>query len=320
MIKVQYIFKNYRRFIRNHQFHRDIFRKLGCYSEVTPKYYRKIDSKITCRNILFIFTGAMGDIVNAFTTLKAIKRKYPESLITWATLGKYSELVEISGVDKVLECSDRFEIPVDWIRQNLPDKIFFPEPAAHSLEWKEMGLHSISFIAKSCEVRIEKNRTIISENTDANKFIRKYLESKGVKKEYITFSHVSGTASAWELSRVKRFIQTIKLPVVLLGSEIDPMIEGAIQIFGKSIPQVIEIIRNSKVFIGPDSGCSWLATTTDVPMLILMDSQRQKDLPVGFVSILSGEKNNMVEGTIDYSVKKVFNKVISMINKIEDVT
>ena len=315
IINAQHSYQDYRRFIKSYLFHRDIFHTLREYTEVSPQYYRRINSNKTPKNILFLFTGAMGDIVNAFPTIEALRRKYPKTLITWATLRKYSKLVEMSGVDQVIECRDRFEIPIDSIKHNFPDKIFYPEPAAHSLEWQEKGLHGISFIARSCEVEVKRYRTIISEDIHINEFIRKYLKSKGIEKGYIAFSHVSGTASAWEFSRVKKFIRMIKLPVVLLGSETDPRIEGAIHFFGKPIPQVIEIIRNSKIFIGPDSGCSWLATTTDVPMLILMDPQQQKTCPVGFGNILNGEKNNIMEGTIDYSVAQVSNIVFSMVNE-----
>lgn len=310
----QHSYVKYRRLTKNNLFHSDIFHTLNGYEEVTPQYYKRFDSNEECRNILFLFTGAMGDIVCAFTTIKALKKKHPLSSITWATIKPYFELVKMSGIDQVIECSDRLDIPIDWIEQNLPDKIFYPEPAAHYLEIIEIGSHFCEFIAKSCNVQPQKNRTIIPNDIRANQSVREYLESKGIKNDYITLSHVTTTSKAWKLTLVKKFIRKVKVPVVLLGSKTDPKIKGAIHFFGKPIPQLIEIIRSSKLFIGPDSGCSWLASTTDVAMLVLMDPQRPKEFPVGFVNLLNGEKNNIIEGTIDWSVTQVLDKLNELLN------
>jgi ADP-heptose:LPS heptosyltransferase len=79
---------------------------------------------------------------------------------------------------------------------------------------------------------------------------------------------------------------------------------------------VAALIRMSTFYIGPDSGVSWIATTTDTPMGVFMDPQQKRRFNVGFRNVLRGEKDNIEEWEIhtspDVVISHIQNHSVSM--------
>jgi len=103
------------------------------------------------------------------------------------------------------------------------------------------------------------------------------------------------------------------MPTVVFGAEKDPEIPGAISCFGKSFRVVAALIRWSNFYIGPDSGVSWIASTTNTPMGVFLDPTRQARYNVGFRDVLRGDKDDIEEWTIYASPKTVIEHVRSKV-------
>ena len=81
------------------------------------------------------------------------------------------------------------------------------------------------------------------------------------------------------------------------GSEI-PCLDKPFQV-------VAALIRWSCFYLGPDSGISWLATTTNTPMAVIVDLLQQNPSNTGFRDVLRGEKDDIQEWDIYTSLQTV---------------
>lgn len=72
---------------------------------------------------------------------------------------------------------------------------------------------------------------------------------------------------------------------------------------------VAALIRWSTFYVGPDSGVSWIATTTDTPMGVFMDPQQKRRFNSGFREVLRGEKDDIQEWEIHTSPDTVISHI-----------
>jgi hypothetical protein len=103
--------------------------------------------------------------------------------------------------------------------------------------------------------------------------------------------------------------QEAQIPMVVFGAPSDPQIPGTISCFGQPFRMVAALIDWSTFYIGPDSGVSWIATTTDTPMGVFMDPQQKRRFNVGFRDVLRGEKDNIEEWEIHTSPDVVISHI-----------
>ena len=101
----------------------------------------------------------------------------------------------------------------------------------------------------------------------------------------------------------------IEVPVVVFGGASDPEIPGLISCFGRPFQTVAALIRWSAFYAGPDSGVSWIATTTNTPMGVFMDPLRCSRYNVGFRDIVGGEKDDIEEWEIHTNADVVISHI-----------
>jgi hypothetical protein len=142
----------------------------------------------------------------------------------------------------------------------------------------------------------------------AEEFLRKHgLDRKG----FLTASHVGVSSRYWPHSSLMKVAHEAGLPTVLFGAGSDPEVRGTISCFGQPFRMVAALIRWSAFYIGPDSGVSWIATTTDTPIGVFMDPQQKRRFNTGFQEVLRGEKDDIEEWDIHTSPDVVISSILS---------
>src|SRR5207247_4857059 len=91
----------------------------------------------------------------------------------------------------------------------------------------------------------------------------------------------------------------------------DPEIPGTIGCPEKSFQVITALIRWSSFYLGQDSGISWLATTTNTPMAVFMDTADANRVSVGFHTVLRDEKKDIQEWDIYTSLQTVLERIQS---------
>lgn len=283
----------------------------AAYCEVAPNVFESIDLSPANPKALFVLFGGLADVVNAFPVVTALRRKF-SSQVVWLTSHEYIDFIATGFPDVVRETEPAGIIPWNWVQSEKFTHVFYPETNANSEEWQQSGLTLIDFMADKCGIRLESRRTRLEPGPQALFEAEEFMREHGlVRNEFITAAHVGGSSRHWPHSHLTRLATEIETPTILLGSATDPEIPGTISCFGKSIETIAALVEASAFYIGPDSGISWLATTTDTSLGIFMDPLRKNHFNVGFRDILHGEKNDIEEWNIYTSPQVVIERVKS---------
>lgn len=301
--------------IRLNPGHSDARRALNqpsLYREVSPNVFEIIGPPMPTR-VLFIVFGDLGDVINAFPVVSALREKF-EAETVWLTSPKYAGLARASFADAVKETDMRGIIPWEWIHSEGFTHVFCPEGDANREEWEASGLHRIDFMALKCGVELETHRTWLEPGPEALSEAKGFLEQHGLKRgEFVAAAHVGATSRHWPHSNLVKLATEIDMPVVVLGEKTDPAVPGTISCFGKPFQVVAALIGWSAFYLGPDSGISWIATTTGTPMGVFMDPTPPSDLNTGFRDVLLAEKKDIEEWGIYTSPDTVIQHLRSTI-------
>ncbi len=286
------------------------------FTEVRPNVFER-KGEIGRPKIMFVLFGALGDVINGFPVVAALRDKYPSSEIAWLTLPEYGPLVRASFADVVHEKTPRGIIPWNWIHAEGFTHVFYPEGNANHDEWEQSGRHMIDFMAAKCGVDLESHRAWLEPGPEAIFEAEKFLNDFGLsRKRFITASHVGVSSRYWPHPFMARAINELEVPTVLFGAKDDPIIPGTIPCFGKSLLMVAALIRWSTFYFGPDSGASWIATTTDTPMGVFMDPERQRRFNVGFRDVLRNDKEDIQEWDINTHPDAVISHIKNSISEL----
>jgi hypothetical protein len=253
----------------------------------------------------------MGDVIEGFPVVEQLRKRFPSSEIAWMTLPQHAELARASAADYVCETGPRGIIPWDRIEAENFTHVFYPEAGANQEELQQSGLHIIDFMAQKCGVQLERRQPVLDPGAEAlvmaDEFIRNHhLDRKG----FLTASHVGISNRYWPHSNLIKVVHETGLPTVVFGAASDPHIPGTISCFGQSLRMVAALIHWSMFYVGPDSGVSWIAATTDTPMGVFLDPQQKKRYNTGFRDVLQGEKDNIEEWDIHTSPDVVISTIL----------
>jgi ADP-heptose:LPS heptosyltransferase len=177
-------------------------------------------------------------------------------------------------------------------------------------EWEKSGLHPIYFMAQKCGVKVETHQSWLEPSADALFEAEEFLRQNGLSRgAFITASHGSSQGRHWPTSNLMRLAQQLEVPIVIFGTKADPEIPGAIKCLERPFQVIAALIRWSCIYVGSESGISWLATTTDTPMTVFLDPLRQSRLYSGVRDVLAGEKSNVQEYDIYASLQTVLEHI-----------
>ena len=283
------------------------------YQEVSPNVFEIVGPAGPTR-VLFILFGDLGDVVNAFPIVAALRERF-EAETVWLTSPKFAGIARASFADAVRETDTRGIIPWEWIHSEGFTHVFFPDGDANREEWEASGgLHRIDFMALKCGVELETHRTWLEPAPEALSEAEKFLAQHGLKRgEFVAASHIGTGSRHWPHSNLVKLATEIDVPAIVFGEKTDPAVPGTISCFGKPFQVMAALIGWSLFYLGPDSGISWIATTTSTPMGVFIDPAPQNDLSIGFRDVLLPEKDNIEEWGIYTSPETVIQHLRSTI-------
>jgi glycosyltransferase involved in cell wall biosynthesis len=265
-----------------------------------PTQYREIESNIfeviepaETPRVLFIVFGDLSNIVNGFPVVNALRERF-HCETAWLTSFEYFSLVKASLADAVYALESTGLLPWDWIHSKGFTHVYFAEPEANREEWEKSGLSAIEFMAQKCGVQLETHRAFLEPGEDAILEAEEFLRQNGLTREaFVTASHGDGQTRHWPNSNLMKLARQLEVPLIVFGDRTDPEIPGAISCIDKPLQVIAALVRWSLFYLGPRSGVSWLAATTDTPMAIIGDPMA--DIAPGLREILRGEKDNIEE-------------------------
>ncbi len=279
------------------------------YREIAPNVFENVDPAILPR-VLFIVFGDLAHVVNAFPVVASLRERLGET--TWLTLPEYAPLARASFADSVREAEPRGIIPWDWIHAEGFTHVFFPEPGANWEEWDNSELHAIDFMAQKCKTQIETHRSWLEPNSQARSEAEAFLRHHHLKPgSFLTASHNNASNRHWPNSNLMKLAKQTGIPTIVFKAKTDPDIPGTISCPERPAQVIASLIASSSYYLGPDSGISWLATTTNTPMMVFLDPYRQTHASSGFRQVLRGEKNDIEEWDIYTSLQTVMGHIES---------
>jgi ADP-heptose:LPS heptosyltransferase len=284
-----------------------------------PVFYREraanvfeTTDRITTPKLLFIVFGNLSHVIHAFPIVAGLREKFHAETV-WLTSPEYAELARRSFADAVRESEPRGIIPWDWVQAQGFTHVFFPEPGANQEEWEQSGLHAMDFMAGKCGVPIETRQSFLEPGADAMLEAEHFLHEHGLTRgTFVTACCESeGGARHWPNSNLIKLAQQIGVSTVVFTKKGKPPLPGTVPCLERPLQVIACLIRWSCCYIGGNSGISWLATTTNTPMAVLLDPACQSPDDSGFRDLLQGEKDDIQEWDIYTSVPAVLEFVES---------
>lgn len=239
--------------------------------------------------ILFCLFSRLGDVICGIPAYLALREKYPDAELTWTTLRQYEPLVPKCGFVRA-HGSPPFGSMPGWAKQPNYDLVIRAQPMWRHREWEKSGLHAIDLICKWAGVA-PKHKHITIKVPD--RVYQKVAKICDPGKPYVTIcSSPCYSCGNWPYQMRQAIVDHFrkrKIPVVTVGGKDGVNIKGAIHVHGKlSYLGSLAMISNSSLYIGPDTGVTWLACAArKTAKLCIIDKNRLKQGVVGFGSVLS---------------------------------
>ena len=269
------------------------------------------------QKILIIRFSSIGDIVLSTSPLNTIRKKYPKAKITYLTLAEYSSLLEMHphidtlmtinrstklsqlfNYNKFLK-SKKYTIIYDLhnsirsrlitlnfnctiIRLKKPRFnrfllfFFYINRFKNSFSVPRMYHNSIGEIWRKGD-DIPKTFLKISE-IEKNEALIKIKKLSKSKKFIVIIPGAAWNQKRWDIRKYVKLINSIKLPVVILGTksdsicfDIESQSSNVCNLAGKtSLRDAMAIIKNSMYVIGSDTGLSHIAESLNKSVYMIL--------------------------------------------------
>lgn len=243
----------------------DIDRKVMSASYKQTEIRQSASSQVSSEWIGIRRSGALGDVIMATPIVRALKKKYPKSKIMFATqcpdaIRGNPYIDEITSSLDILMSRTDCIYDLDLAYENRPkmnivdaysDVVF-----GHPSEDKRMDLQSgeidfaMAHAQAAGQINFERDKVVVLHQA-------------------VSWANRTWPIQYWE--HVVRHFTSKGFKIVNVGRGGDhkssPM-AGVVNLIDKlSIPQVREIIKRAKVFVGVDSGILHVAQTTNTPIV-----------------------------------------------------
>lgn len=242
----------------------------------------------------------MGDVINALPVVKALRFAHPDAEIVWMTLPRYKEIAECHYVDRVILCgTGRLGngIPDEIMAREKFDLVLYPQASVHHDEWVAARVPLMDFMAMKCNVSLVDRKLEIEIDDATRKRVDDIFKKEKLRDgKAVAVSCKTLSCENWPRVNYRRLAKELGTPIILIGGSDDEMIEGAIDCRGYPIKMGIEIIRRCALYVGGDTGPTWMACCTPTPIIVFIDPVRKAWVHVGFKKVVP--KNNIIELSI----------------------
>lgn len=242
------------------------------------------------QKILIILLRTLGDVILCGTLVAELKKKYPDSEITFAVCPEYSEIVDLNPNIKGLIITKDWDVVLQEMSSGKYDKVLCPYQLTHTdTLWhhrnKYMQGHLIDFYAGRCGIEITERKEYIYLKDEDIEEAKRILPEDKIKIAIHTTSLVE--SKNWDkFEELVKEIRNIDLPmyIIQVGGKDDKEIEGVnISYCGKlGLSQTGAILKGCDLFIGVDSGISYVADGVGCPAICIMGMSTQRTSgPIG---------------------------------------
>lgn len=259
------------------------------------------------KNLYFGLYHTLGDIVVSTAIIRAIRAKYPDSHITYATSKDNIDVLENNpDVDEVIATSHPYEV-VLRANEKPYDKIYLPLQLTHEDSvWHQRpdwcvdngdNHNLVDFYASRCndDLKITDRRTFLFPQerhfTEVVDRIPEELREKFNAMHYITMHTTSRNPSKdWPIERFKELAHRINnkygsvVRILQIGGPDDPDIDTKVVSSFKGLPilNTAALLSKSLFHIDIDSGPSFIADSVGTPTICIMAATwSQTSGPIG---------------------------------------
>ncbi|MFO1413949.1 MAG: hypothetical protein U1F10_08585 [Burkholderiales bacterium] len=231
------------------------------------------------------FFYKLGDLCIGHPTFNALRERYADCAHFWLTR---PELSGLTGAEAAIDEISADCLVVDgapWHR--------------HGREWLHSGLHPIDFIAQTVGVALDRRHRYIDVAIHAD--VRRRVKCRRLPARYaVIASGPCYTGGDWPFDDRQVVVNELLrhgIPCVSVGGRDSAALARTMDLCSQLTPiESIAVISDSCLYIGPDTGTTWLACAArDTPKVCVVDRGRKLDGVVGFEGFLIDENIRDVE-------------------------
>lgn len=240
--------------------------------------------------ILFCLFARLGDVCAGIPAYLALRKKFPKADLNWITLKRHAPLTPRCGKTLIHNVPPFGDIP-RWASAPDYDIIIKAQPMWRHGEWESSRKHIIDLICQWSGVKPDK-KEIIVEVSDSDAQVARAIAPR---KPFVTIC--SSPCYSWhdwpipKRQKLANYVRSKGFKVMTIGGKDGVKLDGAIEGHGKlSCVQSVALISMSRLYIGPDTGTTWLACAArNVPKLCLIDRSRLKMGVTGFEKYIDND-------------------------------
>jgi hypothetical protein len=236
---------------------------------------------VTRKKILFVLFARLGDVCCGIPTYLELKNRNPDADVWWLTLRKYADLVPGKAV---FLAGDEGEFGRSPDLVEAFDEVYVVQPMWRHEEWKSSRRHVIDLIADWCGITL----------TDRAIRIRSSPESTGridalpLPERFVLIGSSPSKSSRnlfpqWH-EQIVAWCNQRRVLCGTVGGDDGVSLWGTLGFHGRLSPvDTAELINRCAVYVGPDTGTSWLACAAPrAKKICVLDRERLQDGVVGF--------------------------------------
>ncbi len=245
------------------------------------------------KSLYFGMFCTLGDVIVSTAITHAVKKKYPDAKITYATSKEYIDVLAGNpDIDEVIGCGSHWEVILRSVEKPY-DKVMLPlqltglDNAWHQLPpWREESeKHNlVDFYASRCndDIVVDERQTYIyPEQKHWDELVQNIpdqFKEKFEKTPFITFHTTSRNASKdWPVERYKELAYKIKAKygdkflIYQIGGVNDPEIDKnlVVPLMGVPVLNTAALLKRSLVHLDGDSGPSFIADSVGTKTVVI---------------------------------------------------
>jgi hypothetical protein len=222
------------------------------------------------------FFHRLGDLCIAHPTFNALKEKFAGYPAFWITRPEFGELI---SVEPPISEAGRDCLVIDAA-----------PPHRHASQWLHSNRHPIDFIADTAGVFVESRHRYIEIPIPVEN--QRAVDRLGLRQPFVVIAagpcYSGGNWPYADRQKVaNQFCRNGVLCVSIGGNDCAPL-QGTIDLCNRLSPnQAIAVIKRAALYIGPDTGTTWLACAArETPKICVLDRNRMRDGIIGFQAFL----------------------------------
>lgn len=223
------------------------------------------------KKILYALCRTLGDCIISNTIIEEIKKKYPDSDITWAIWPQYSEIADTNPNVKSLFLATDWNAVLREMSSGKYDLVLCPymtnhtDTIWHQVEKYKHG-HLLDYYAKRCNTEITYRREYMYPTEGDYKVIMPYIE-EGFK----IVVHTTSLVPSKDWPGFQELINRLGGCVLQIGGPNDKLLKEVGDLRGKlTYNQIAALLDKADLFIGIDSGLAYIASAMNCPNIVIM--------------------------------------------------